>query len=149
MNTTKTLNNLIEICKDGQNGFRDAGENAKHSDLKSLFATYSLQRSKFAGELQQLVTQLGVEPEKTSSIASAIHRGWIDLKAAFTQGSDHAILAECERGEDYAVSAYQSALDEALPENIRTVILAQSIEVKATHDDIRDRRDAAAAERAS
>jgi hypothetical protein len=26
MKTTKTLNILIEICKDGQNGFRDAGE---------------------------------------------------------------------------------------------------------------------------
>lgn len=143
MKTTKTLNILIEICKDGQNGFRDAGENAKHSDLKTLFASYSMQRSRFAGELQQFVTQLGEEPEKTSSIASAIHRGWIDLKAAFTQDSDHAILVECERGEDHAVAAYESALIEDLPINIRSVVSAQSEEVRAAHDDIRDRRDKA------
>jgi len=145
MHTTKTLNSLIEICKDGQNGFRDAGENVKHSDLKSLFGTYSLQRSKFAGELQQLVTQLGEEPEKAGSIASVIHRGWIDLKGAFTKGSDHAILAECERGEDYAVAAYRTALEAELPSHIRTVIAAQSADVKAAHDDIRNRRDASAA----
>ena len=144
MNTTKILNDLIQICKDGQDGFRDAGENVKHSDLKSLFASYSLQRSKFAGELQQLVTQLGEEPEKSSGIASAIHRGWIDLKAAFTNGSDHAILAECERGEDYAVAAYRDALKEELPANVRSVVTEQSIVVKATHDDIRNRRDACA-----
>jgi len=144
MNTTKILNDLIQICKDGQDGFRDAGENVKHSDLKSLFASYSLQRSKFAGELQQLVTQLGEEPEKSSGIASAIHRGWIDLKAAFTNGSDHAILAECERGEDYAVAAYRDALKEELPANVRSVVTEQSVVVKAAHDDIRNRRDACA-----
>lgn len=144
MNITKTLNNLIEICKDGQDGFRDAGENAHHTDLKSLFATYSLQRSKFAGELQQLLTQMGEEPQKSGSLASAIHRGWIDLKAAFTQGSDHAILAECERGEDYAVAAYRTALQEELPANIRSVVASQSDDVQQAHDDIRDRRDACA-----
>ena len=143
--TPSTLNNLIEICKDGQEGFRDASENIKHSDLKTLLSGYSLQRSKFAGELQELVIHLGVEPEKTSSVASAIHRGWIDLKSAFTNGSDHAILVECERGEDYAVAAYHKASDGQLPHHIQTTVTAQCAAVQAAHDDIRSRRDLAAA----
>jgi len=142
--TTSTINGLIEICKDGQEGFQDASENVKHSDLKTLFSGYSLQRSKFAGDLQKMVIGLGEEPETTSSIASAVHRGWIDLKAAVTRGSDHAILAECERGEDHAVSAYRDALAEELPANIREIVLTQSAAVQAAHDDIRDRRDACA-----
>jgi len=142
--TTTIINDLIEICKDGQDGFREASENVKHSDLKTLFSGYSLQRSKFAGDLQQLVIGLGEEPEKTSSIASAMHRGWIDLKAAFTKGSDHAILAECERGEDHAVSAFRNALEEELPANIRVTVSTQSAAVQAAHNDIRDRRDASA-----
>jgi len=145
MNTTKTLNHLIEICKDGQDGFRESGENAKHSDLTTLFAKYSLQRATFAGELHQLVAELGEEPETDGSTAAAVHRGWIDLKAAITNGSDHAILAECERGEDYAVSAYQTALDEELPAHIRSVVAAQSVGVQSAHDDVRNRRDASAA----
>lgn len=144
MNTTQTLNGLIKICKDGQDGFRDAAENVKNPDLKTLFSQYSLQRSKFAGELQALVIEHGEEPDKTSSIVSAIHRGWMDLKSAFTKGSDHAILAECERGEDYAVKAYRQALADELPANIRDVVFSQNTAVQATHDDIRDRRDSAA-----
>jgi uncharacterized protein (TIGR02284 family) len=144
MATTKILNNLIEICKDGQEGFRDAAENAKHSDLKTLFASYSLQRAKFAGDLQQLVIHLGEEPDTTSSVASVIHRGWIDLKSAFTHGSDHAILTECERGEDHAVSAFRSALAETLPADVRSIVAEQSEKVQASHDDMRNRRDAAA-----
>jgi uncharacterized protein (TIGR02284 family) len=44
-NVISTLNNLIETCKDGQNGFQTAAEGVKRSDLKSLFAEYALQRS--------------------------------------------------------------------------------------------------------
>ena len=142
--TTTTLNGLIEICKGGQDGFREASENVKHSDLKTVLSGYSLQRSKFAGELQQLVIGLGEEPETSSSITSAIHRGWIDLKAAFTKGSDHAILAECERGEDHAVTAYRDAFDGQLPANIRETVSRQRAAVQAAHDDIRGRRDACA-----
>jgi len=148
MNTTTTtttvINDLIEICKDGQDGFHDASENVEHSDLKALFSGYSLQRSKFAGDLQQLVIGLGEEPETSSSMTSAVHRGWMDLKAAFTKGSDHAILAECERGEDHAVSAYRDALAGNLPANIRDTVSNQSAAVQAAHDDIRDRRDRSA-----
>lgn len=142
--TTAILNHLIETCKDGQDGFRDASEKVKHTDLKTVLSGYSLQRSKFVGELQQHVINLGEEPETSSSVSSAVHRGWINLKAAFTKGSDHAILAECERGEDHAVSAYTKALAEALPANIRETVVAQNAAVRAAHDDIRDRRDACA-----
>ncbi len=142
--TLSTLNDLIQINKDGQEGFRDASENIKNPELKTLFAKYSLQRSKLAGELQKHVIDLGEEPEKDSTFAAAIHRGWIDLKAALTKGDDHSILAECERGEDHAIHAYRDALEADLPANIRSLVVEQSAVVQATHDDIRDRRDAAA-----
>ena len=72
MNSTQTLNNLIEICKDGQEGFRDAAEHASNPTLKSLLSKYSLQRSTFAGELQEFVIDQGEEPEKNSSVAGLI-----------------------------------------------------------------------------
>jgi len=143
--TTTIINDLIEICKDGQDGFHEASEKIKHPELKTLFSSYSMQRSGFAGDLQQLVIGLDGEPEKTSTVASAVHRGWIDLKAAFTKDSDHAILAECERGEDHAVSAFRNALGEDLPADIRIIVSNQSAAVQAAYDDIRNRRDASAA----
>lgn len=144
-NTTHTLNDLIAICKDGQEGFRDASEHLKSHELKTLLSQYSLDRSKFAGELQQLVIHLGQKEETKGGLDAALHRGWIDLKAALTKGSDHAILAECERGEDHAVKVYREAAEDAdLPHDVREVIERQLAAVKAAHDDIRNRRDASA-----
>ena len=99
-----TVNGLIETLKDGQEGFRQAADAVKDSELKSLFAEYSTERSRFAGELQEQLRQIGdAEPEDSSSVAGSMHRAWINLKAAVTSGDDHAILAECERGEDCLV----------------------------------------------
>ena len=50
----------------------------------------------------------------SGSAAGALHRGWINLKSALTSGDDHAILAECERGEDSAVEEVSKALDNGL-----------------------------------
>ena len=38
------LNKLIEVCKDGQEGFKIAAEGVERSDLKSFFYEYSQQQ---------------------------------------------------------------------------------------------------------
>ena len=140
-----TINDLIETLKDGQKGFREASEAVKDSQLKTLFNEYSLQRSKFAGELQNEAITLGEhDPQDSSSTAGAMHRAWINLKSAITSQDDHAILAECERGEDSAVNEYTKAMEaEELSAPIREAISRQYTDVKGAHDRVRELRDAA------
>jgi uncharacterized protein (TIGR02284 family) len=140
-NVITTLNNLIETCKDGQNGFQVAAEGVENSNLKSLFYEYSQQRAKFAGELQALVRELGGDPENSGSTAATLHRGWINIKSIVTGKDDTAILDECERGEDVAKKAYQEASKANLPSNVSSVIQRQAQEVKEAHDRVRDLRD--------
>jgi uncharacterized protein (TIGR02284 family) len=138
-----TVNSLIETLKDGQEGFRQAAEAVKDSELKSLFSEFSMERSRFAGELQNQLRQLGEpEPEESSSVAGSMHRAWINLKAAATSGDDHAILAECERGEDSAVNEYKKAMTADLSSPLRETVSQQYAKVKLAHDRVRNLRDA-------
>jgi uncharacterized protein (TIGR02284 family) len=139
--TSSTLNDLIETLKDGQEGFKQAAEAVKDAQLKSLFAEYSQQRMRFAAALQSQVQMLGKDPETSSSTAGSLHRGWINLKSALTGGDDHAILAECERGEDSAVEEYRKALDDDLSPSLYELVSQQYTDVKASHDRIRNLRD--------
>ena len=136
------LNSLIETCRDGQEGFRTAAVNAKSNDFKSLFTELAAQRQLFVGELRRLVAAIGEKAQTTGSVGGAIHRGWMDLKAAITHGDQHAILAECERGEDSAIQSYQKALaHQELPDHIRRAVERQSLAITNVHDRIRVLRD--------
>ena len=135
------LNDLIQTCKDGENGFKTASEHTTDLELKSLFQQYSAQRSELARELQTRVRNLGEDPKKSGSVSATLHRGWLDLKAAVTSEEPHAILAECERGEDIAVKAYREALDEYVDGATRELIRRQYGLIQATHDRIKQLRD--------
>ena len=141
--TISTINDLIETLKDGQEGFRQAAEGVEDPELKSLFNEFSLQRSRFAGELQSQAVGLGEsKPEDSGSAAGAMHRAWINLKSAIAKNDDHAILAECERGEDSAVKEYLEAMEEEnLAEPVREIISRQYAEVQNAHDRIKQLRD--------
>jgi uncharacterized protein (TIGR02284 family) len=145
-NAVSTLNNLIETCKDGQNGFQTAADGVRNGELKTLFHTYAQQRAQFAAELQAEVRRLGGDPEETGSIAAGLHRGWINIKSAVTGEDEKAVISECERGEDSAVRNYEDALgEEDLPQDIRSIVERQYTAVKEAHDRIRSLERAAGA----
>ncbi len=132
---TSTLNSLIETLNDGRLGFTTAAEDAEMSELKTLFGMLAAEREKFAAQLQQQVQQLGETPEKTGTVAGDLHRGWINLKAAVSRREDLAILEECERGEESAVSSFRDALSGDLG-SARDLVEAQYQHIQAAHDRI-------------
>ena len=136
-----TLNDLIETCKDGEEGYRKAADNVKRSDLQSLFRQYSTERAQFASELQREVSRIGGKPENSGSISGAMHRGWIEVKGSVTGKDDHNILEEAERGEDAAVNAFQKALGKDLPSDIRSVVEREYQLIQKAHNQIRAMRD--------
>jgi len=137
------IDNLIETLKDGQEGFQQAAESVSNPNLKSLFRNYSQQRSRFALALQSEARRHGeTDPETSSSATGALHRGWINLKSAITGGDEHAILAECERGEDSAIEEYKKALADGLTPSAQELVSRQFAEIKMAHDRIKSRRDA-------
>lgn len=139
--TRSTLNDLIETCKDSEEGYREAAEKVKDREIHSLFLKYSLQRAAFAGQLQAEVVALGGEAATTGSVEGAIHRGWVGLKSALTVDNDLAVLEEVERGEDTTMKDFNDALVKNLPANLRTIVERQYWEIRKIHDNVRSMRD--------
>lgn len=138
------LNDLIEISKDGEYGFRATAERAHTPAIKSLLSERATQCAASAAELQALVRSHGGDPEDSGTVLGAVHRGWVAVKGAVstTAHEDHALLAEVERGEDKAVATYRKASAHAdLPADVRAVIERQYQGARANHDQIKSLRD--------
>ena len=138
-----TVHHLIERCKDGVKGYKTAAEDVEDQDLKELFRKYAVQRDSMITELQDYLHRMGKTDEETSSLEGTLHRAWIDIKAALSSKDRKRILEECERGEDYAVKAYEDALTKNLPGELKPIVEQQYQDVKNAHDHIRSLRDAA------
>lgn len=136
-----TLNDLIETSKDGEEGFRTCAEDLKDPQIKAVFMNRAQSCASAAAELQQLVVTYGGNPETSGGLGGALHRRWVDIKAAITGRDEKAVLAECERGEDVAVSSYRNALEKNLPADVRTVVERQYQGVLKNHDMVKGLRE--------
>ena len=133
----RVLNELLETVRDGENGFRTAANGVDDAELKRLFLSLSTQRGEFAAELESEILRLGKEPAERGHIAGAMHRGWMDIKAAVTGKDEGAIVSEAERGEDYAVKSFREALQKGLPGAIQMVVERQYTQIQDAHDHVR------------
>ena len=135
------VHHLIERCKDGSKGYFTAAEDVEDPQLKSVFKNYSVQRDGMITELQNELHKMGKSDSESGSIEGKVHRAWIDISSALASKDRHRILEECERGEDYAVSAYKKALEADLPANLHQLVEQQYQQVKQAHDQIKNLRD--------
>jgi len=142
-----TLNDLIETCKDGEQGFQECAADVHDEQIKRIFADRAQECAVAANELQELVRAHGGVPGTRGSVSAALHRRWVDIKSAIGRHGDDAVLSECERGEDVALHSYENALQKDLPPDVRTVVERQHMgvvrnyeQVKSLHNQVRSQQ---------
>ena len=142
--TIEVLNDLIQINNDRITGYEKAIKETKaeDEDLKVLYATMIAESHRNKIALATEVQTMGAEVEQGTTTSGKIYRAWMDVKAVFTGHDRHAVLANCEAGEDSAQRAYRSALEhESLPAYIRELLVRQEESLRECHDEIKVLRD--------
>jgi uncharacterized protein (TIGR02284 family) len=135
------IKDLLQTLTDGVEGFTNAAKSVESHELKTLFEGFAAERQEMADEL---VAFSDSDPtDERSTVTGALHRGWINLKGALTSGDDHAILAECERGEDHAVEVFQKAIEESYPAEAASTIESIATRILAVHNQVKALRDSA------
>lgn len=138
-NAIKHLSELIEVCKDGERGYKEASENVDDKELKTILYRLSQQRALFRSELEEIIIKdFGSEPHRDDSFLSKLHRGWMDFRAGLSSNDNKSVLAECERGEEYAIEKYSKALQGSLPDYVEGKVQSQFNMIKGTLSQIKE-----------
>lgn len=141
----KVTKDLMQTLEDGRKGFAEAADKLTETDrpdIASTFRSLSSQRSSFYAELEQLAANYGDDLDESSSLAAAVHRGWMTLKDAMAGSDPKGVMDVSEQGEDHAVKEYEKALAEDISPDLRNVVERQFVDVRAAHDQVRSLRDA-------
>jgi uncharacterized protein (TIGR02284 family) len=136
--TIRILNKLIEVCLDGELGYRTAAQHVRSSRLRTVLTDHAIRRAQCAEDLRTEIERLGGKAGHSGSMAASLHRGWIALKAAILGGGTKAIIAACETGEDAACLSYGAAANSNLLANeTRPLIEAQTRMVEQSREWLR------------
>jgi uncharacterized protein (TIGR02284 family) len=136
-----TLNDLIAVCKDGEQGFAACASQASSVELKAVLQNRIAECRRAADQLQAHVQDLGGKPDVAGSVLGTVHRGWVAVRTTVSPSGDLAVLAECERGEESALESYRDALTQDLPLPIHNLVETQMQGVQRNHDMIKRLRD--------
>ena len=139
----RTLNTLIETCKDGEADFKACAADVQRLDLQEWFTTRSQECGNAATELQRSVVELGGRPGHNASVSGELHRRWVDLKTLVSGKDEQRVLDEAERDEYLAEKNYAEALHQPLPSEIRAMVQRQYEGVLRNHQEIRAMRSTA------
>lgn len=135
------IKDLLQTLADGVEGFTNAAKSVKDHELRTLFEGFAAERQEMADELTVFADADPADAKPT--VAGVMHRGWINLKGALTSGDDHAILAECERGEDHALEVFRKARAEPVASaEAASTIDSIATRILAVHNQVKERRDA-------
>jgi len=137
--TIATLNQLIRLSIAAELGFETAAEHVKNRGLKLYLKRYAQQRAHFVDELHQELTRWGGTMRIARNPLAALHRGWIDIKAALVIGRDQealVVLRECLRGEQVAIEIYRQTRQAVLPVAVDELLQRQATQIQHVHDQL-------------
>jgi uncharacterized protein (TIGR02284 family) len=126
-NTTgDTLHELLLFVNDRIEGYERAVSESKDQSLRSYYQQLVGQSQQFARTLNGYLRVQDSSEETGTTLKGKLYRAWMETKAAVTGYSEEAILGSNIYGEEWALKAYQEALqDTALTGSLRREVQRQ------------------------
>lgn len=139
-NTEHTLNDLIEIARDGQDFYTEAAGKVKDAELSALFTRISAVKAKIIAALSSAVTASGGKPAEHGTFVGSMQKMYGKLRASLGD-TTYGYVAELEESEDRLLAAFRDALnDNDTPPLAREEVLRLLPEVQECHAVMRNRK---------
>lgn len=144
MNTDKkiqhSLNDLIEIARDGSEFYTEAAGKVKDPALSTLFGQMASHKREIVNGLSADVAAIGGKPAEHGTMVGSMHQMYGKVRAALGD-TDYAYVSELEESEDRLLDAFKDTLaDKDTPAAARMAAEQFMPRVLQCHDIMRNRK---------
>lgn len=140
--TQHSLNDLIEIARDGQDFYTEAAGKVKDAELSALFTRIAGVKRDIVNSLSATVAAAGGKPAEHGTLVGSMQQFYGKVRAALGD-TQYGYVAELEESEDRLYHAFDETLrDEDTPANARAEVQALLPKVRECHNVMRDRKQA-------
>lgn len=133
-NPVGTLHELLLFVNDRIEGYRRAASESRDADLRNYYQELAGQSQRFANRLNGYLGVQRNDQETGTTLKGKLYRAWMEAKAAVTGYSETAVLGSNIYGEEWALKAYEEALqDRAVAGSLRREVQRQYRQSQQTH----------------
>ena len=124
-----TLNGAIDALQNGVRGYRTAAEEVDDADLAVTFRDLASSRQAVLDDVVRVAAleENAAPTDDSGTMAGAIHRGWMQLKAAVA--GDEAIVRSALTGESDATADLSRALESDLAPSVDAALRRALLDV--------------------
>jgi len=140
--TAHSLNDLIEIARDGKDFYEEAAGKVKDAELSALFSRIAGVKAGIVTQLSRTVVATGAEPAKKGTVVGSMQQFYGKVRATLGD-TQYGYVAELEESEDRLLAAFKDALtDNDITPAARQEITQLLPQVQETHAVMRARKHA-------
>jgi uncharacterized protein (TIGR02284 family) len=107
-----TLHELLLFVNDRIEGYQRAASESKDTALRGYYHQLAGQSQQFANKLNTYLRDKDSTTESGTTLKGKLYRAWMETKAALTGYDEKAILGSNVYGEEWAIKAYEDALND-------------------------------------
>jgi uncharacterized protein (TIGR02284 family) len=107
-----TINELLYFVNDRIAGYERAVAESTDNQLRGYYKQLVSQSQLFANELNNYLRKQNGGRQTSTTLKGKLYRAFMDAKAAVTGSDEKTILGSNIYGEEWAIKAYQDALDD-------------------------------------
>jgi uncharacterized protein (TIGR02284 family) len=133
-----TLNELIELTRDGMHFYTDAIPKVTNPHLKIVFRAMIDAKHRLITALSEHVRVRGEAPSRDGTLAGGVRKVYADLRARIGDAQDAVYVGQLEASEERLLAAFERAAAEASDPQVREIILANLPKVRLCHEQMRN-----------
>jgi uncharacterized protein (TIGR02284 family) len=137
-NPATTLNELIQITRDGQTFYTDAVPRVSNPHLKAVFRGIIDAKTQLISALSEHVRIRGTQPSTDGTFAGSFHKLYAEVRAGLSSEKDATFVAQLEQSEDRLLSAFEQAAADVDDPGLREIILRHLPKVRLCHEQMRN-----------
>lgn len=137
-----SLNDLIEIARDGGDFYTEAAGKVKDAELSALFAQMATHKRDIVAGLSADVAAMGGKPAEHGTMVGTMQQAYGKVRAALGD-ANYAYVAELEETEDRLLGAFRDTIsDEDTPAAAKMSAEKYMPRVLECHNIMRNRKQA-------
>jgi uncharacterized protein (TIGR02284 family) len=137
-----SLNDLIEIARDGGDFYTEAADRVEDSQLSALFTQMATHKRDIVSGLSADVVATGGEPAEHGTLVGTMAQAYANVRAALGD-TNYEYVAQLEEAEDRLMGAFKDTInDDDTPTAAKASAQKYLPRVIECHDTMRSRKQA-------